>query len=103
MLRASQLAEQLSALDGVEVLNTVHYTQVSLAFGDDVGTAVEAVSSALAEDIRPAREGTAAQLSPCPGSGRACAEGRPSRVRPARVLATQSDRARSPWWRGKDA
>lgn len=36
--RASQLAEQLSALDGVEVLNDVDYTQVSLAFGDDAVT-----------------------------------------------------------------
>jgi threonine aldolase len=38
VLRATQLAEQLSALDGVEVLNDVHYTQVSLAFGDDATT-----------------------------------------------------------------
>lgn len=36
--RASQLAEQLSTLDGVEVLNDVDYTQVSLAFGDDALT-----------------------------------------------------------------
>ena len=36
--RAAQLAEQLSALDGVEVLNDVDYTQVSLAFGDDAVT-----------------------------------------------------------------
>ena len=36
--RASQLAGQLSALDGVEVLNAVDYTQVSLAFGDDAVT-----------------------------------------------------------------
>ncbi|CAN7293115.1 pyridoxal phosphate-dependent decarboxylase family protein [Arthrobacter sp. LjRoot14] len=36
--RASQLAQQLSALDGVEVLNDVAYTQVSLAFGDDATT-----------------------------------------------------------------
>ncbi len=36
--RAAQLAEQLSALDGVEVLNDVDYTQVSLAFGDDAAT-----------------------------------------------------------------
>ncbi|MCU1530956.1 MAG: aspartate aminotransferase family protein [Arthrobacter sp.] len=36
--RASQLAEQLSALDGVDVLNDVNYTQVSLAFGDDAVT-----------------------------------------------------------------
>ena len=33
-----QLAEQLAALDGVEVLNDVDYTQVSLAFGDDATT-----------------------------------------------------------------
>ncbi|MBT2536784.1 pyridoxal-dependent decarboxylase [Arthrobacter sp. ISL-69] len=36
--RASQLAHQLSGLDGVEVLNDVEYTQVSLAFGDDAKT-----------------------------------------------------------------
>jgi glutamate/tyrosine decarboxylase-like PLP-dependent enzyme len=36
--RASQLAQQLSGLDGVEVLNDVGYTQVSLAFGDDATT-----------------------------------------------------------------
>lgn len=36
--RAAQLAEQLSVLDGVEVLNDVVYTQVSLAFGDDATT-----------------------------------------------------------------
>lgn len=36
--RASQLAHQLSGLDGVEVLNDVEYTQVSLAFGDDATT-----------------------------------------------------------------
>ena len=36
--RAAQLAEQLAALDGVEVLNDVDYTQVSLAFGDDAVT-----------------------------------------------------------------
>ena len=36
--RAAQLAEQLAALDGVEVLNDVDYTQVSLAFGDDATT-----------------------------------------------------------------
>ena len=36
--RAAQLAEQLGALDGVEVLNHVDYTQVSLAFGDDAVT-----------------------------------------------------------------
>jgi len=38
VLRAAQLAEQLAALDGVEVLNDVDYTQVSLAFGDDAVT-----------------------------------------------------------------
>ncbi|MDR6507492.1 pyridoxal-dependent decarboxylase [Arthrobacter oryzae] len=36
--RASQLAQQLSGLDGAEVLNDVGYTQVSLAFGDDATT-----------------------------------------------------------------
>lgn len=48
MLRASQMAEQLSALDGVEVLNTVDYTQVSLAFGDDATT--RAVTARVIED-----------------------------------------------------
>ncbi|MGO4122527.1 pyridoxal phosphate-dependent decarboxylase family protein [Arthrobacter sp. YAF16] len=36
--RAAQLAERLAGLDGVEVLNDVGYTQVSLAFGDDAST-----------------------------------------------------------------
>ena len=36
--RAAQLAERLSAVSGVEVLNDVDYTQVSLAFGDDATT-----------------------------------------------------------------
>ncbi len=35
---ARQLAGRLAALDGVEVLNDVGYTQVSLAFGDDATT-----------------------------------------------------------------
>jgi glutamate/tyrosine decarboxylase-like PLP-dependent enzyme len=35
---AAQLAELLSALDGVEVLNDVGYTQISIAFGDDATT-----------------------------------------------------------------
>jgi glutamate/tyrosine decarboxylase-like PLP-dependent enzyme len=35
---ASALAGKLSALNGVEVLNHVAYTQVSLAFGDDATT-----------------------------------------------------------------
>jgi glutamate/tyrosine decarboxylase-like PLP-dependent enzyme len=38
VLNARQLAERLAALDGVEVLNDVDYTQVSLAFGDDATT-----------------------------------------------------------------
>ena len=38
VLHARQLAEQLAVLDGVEVLNDVEYTQVSLAFGDDATT-----------------------------------------------------------------
>jgi glutamate/tyrosine decarboxylase-like PLP-dependent enzyme len=38
MERASALADRLSALAGVEVLNDVVYTQVSLAFGDDATT-----------------------------------------------------------------
>jgi len=48
VLRASQLAEQLSALDGVEVLNDVHYTQVSVAFGDDATT--RAVTARVIQD-----------------------------------------------------
>src|SRR6476620_12694645 len=44
-LRAAQLAEQLAALDGVEVLNDVDYTQVCLAFGED------AVTRAVTEKI----------------------------------------------------
>lgn len=36
--RAAQLAGRLSAVGGVEVLNDVDYTQVSLAFGDDATT-----------------------------------------------------------------
>lgn len=46
--RASQLAERLSVLDGVEVLNDVVYTQVSLAFGDDATT--RAVTARIIED-----------------------------------------------------
>ncbi|MGY2743051.1 pyridoxal phosphate-dependent decarboxylase family protein [Arthrobacter sp. UYCu723] len=48
--RASQLAEELSALDGVEVLNDVDYTQVSLAFGDDAVT--QAVTERIISDGR---------------------------------------------------
>ena len=48
VLRAAQLAEQLAALDGVEVLNDVDYTQVSLAFGDDAAT--RAVTARLIGD-----------------------------------------------------
>lgn len=47
---ARQLAEQLSALDGVEVLNDVDYTQVSLAFGDDAMT--RAVTARIIADGR---------------------------------------------------
>lgn len=36
--RAAQLAERLAAVDDVEVLNDVDYTQVSLAFGDNATT-----------------------------------------------------------------
>ena len=36
--RHGGIAEQLSELDGVEVLNDVDYTQVSLAFGEDATT-----------------------------------------------------------------
>ncbi|QDY91564.1 aspartate aminotransferase family protein [Arthrobacter sp. UKPF54-2] len=50
VLRARQLAEQLSALDGVEVLNDVDYTQVSLAFGDDAAT--RAVTERIIADGR---------------------------------------------------
>ena len=50
VLRARQLAEQLSALDGVDVLNDVDYTQVSLAFGDDVTT--RAVTARIIGDGR---------------------------------------------------
>ncbi|WLQ05393.1 pyridoxal phosphate-dependent decarboxylase family protein [Arthrobacter oryzae] len=46
--RASQLAERLSVLDGVEILNDVQYTQVSLAFGDDATT--RAVTARIIED-----------------------------------------------------
>lgn len=35
---AASLAEKLAALDGVEVLNDVDFTQISLAFGDDSTT-----------------------------------------------------------------
>ena len=35
---ASAIAEGLAALDGVEVLNDVGYTQVCVAFGDDATT-----------------------------------------------------------------
>ncbi|MFC9351012.1 pyridoxal phosphate-dependent decarboxylase family protein [Arthrobacter sp. NPDC057013] len=35
---ASQLAEKLTAVDGVEVLNDVGYTQITVAFGDDATT-----------------------------------------------------------------
>jgi glutamate/tyrosine decarboxylase-like PLP-dependent enzyme len=48
--RAAQLAEQLSAVDGVEVLNDVDYTQVSLAFGDDATT--RAVTARIMADGR---------------------------------------------------
>ena len=48
--RARELAEKLSALDGVEVLNAVDYTQVSLAFGDDATT--RAVTARIIADGR---------------------------------------------------
>lgn len=50
VLHARQLAEQLAALDGVEVLNNVDYTQVSLAFGDDATT--RAVTARIIADGR---------------------------------------------------
>ncbi|WP_395402711.1 pyridoxal phosphate-dependent decarboxylase family protein [Arthrobacter sp. UC242_113] len=37
-MSAAQLAERLTAIDGVEVLNDVGYTQISVAFGDDAAT-----------------------------------------------------------------
>ncbi len=50
VLHARQLAERLSALDGVEVLNDVDYTQVSLAFGEDATT--RAVTERIIADGR---------------------------------------------------
>ena len=50
VLNAKQLAERLSTLDGVEVLNDVDYTQVSLAFGDDATT--RAVTARVIADGR---------------------------------------------------
>ncbi|MET3809752.1 pyridoxal-dependent decarboxylase [Arthrobacter sp. UYEF3] len=50
VLHARELAQQLSALDGVEVLNDVDYTQVSLAFGDDATT--RAVTARIIADGR---------------------------------------------------
>ena len=50
VLHARQLAERLSALDGVEVLNDVAYTQVSLAFGEDATT--RAVTERIIADGR---------------------------------------------------
>lgn len=50
VLRAGQLAEQLAALEGIEVLNDVDYTQVSLAFGDDETT--KAVTAKVIADGR---------------------------------------------------
>lgn len=47
---AGQFAERLAALDGVEVLNDVVYTQVSLAFGDDATT--QAVTARIIADGR---------------------------------------------------
>jgi glutamate/tyrosine decarboxylase-like PLP-dependent enzyme len=48
--RARQLAEQLAAVDGIEVLNDVDYTQVSLGFGDDATT--RAVTARIIADGR---------------------------------------------------
>ncbi|MHA7284145.1 pyridoxal phosphate-dependent decarboxylase family protein [Arthrobacter sp. TMS2-4] len=50
VLHAQQLAERLAVMDGVEVLNDVSYTQVSLAFGDDSTT--RAVTARLIADGR---------------------------------------------------
>lgn len=48
--RAGELARRLAAVDGVEVLNDVDYTQVSLAFGDDSTT--RAVTARIIADGR---------------------------------------------------
>ncbi|MDI3193300.1 pyridoxal-dependent decarboxylase [Pseudarthrobacter sp. AL07] len=45
---ASTIGSRLAEVDGVEVLNTVDYTQVSLAFGDDATT--RAVTAQVIED-----------------------------------------------------
>jgi glutamate/tyrosine decarboxylase-like PLP-dependent enzyme len=45
---AARIAEGLAAVDGIEVLNLVDYTQVSLAFGDDDTT--RAVTAKVIED-----------------------------------------------------
>jgi glutamate/tyrosine decarboxylase-like PLP-dependent enzyme len=50
VLHARRLAEELADLDGVEVLNDVSYTQVSLAFGDDATT--RAVTAQIIADGR---------------------------------------------------
>jgi glutamate/tyrosine decarboxylase-like PLP-dependent enzyme len=47
---ASSIAERLDRVDGIEVLNPVDYTQVSLAFGDDATT--RAVTARVIEDGR---------------------------------------------------
>ena len=47
---ASEIAAGLAGLDGVEVLNDVEYTQVSVAFGDDDTT--RAVTARIIEDGR---------------------------------------------------
>jgi glutamate/tyrosine decarboxylase-like PLP-dependent enzyme len=47
---ASEIAAGLAELDGVEVLNDVQYTQVSVAFGDDATT--RAVTARIIEDGR---------------------------------------------------
>lgn len=47
---ASEIAAGLAGLDGVEVLNDVEYTQVSVAFGDDGTT--RAVTARIIEDGR---------------------------------------------------
>jgi hypothetical protein len=45
---AASIGRRLSDVDGVEVLNNVDYTQVSLAFGDDATT--RAVTARVIED-----------------------------------------------------
>jgi hypothetical protein len=47
---AARIASGLASVDGIEVLNPVDYTQVSLAFGDDATT--RAVTARVIEEGR---------------------------------------------------